>query len=116
MLAGANLIKEKISNSDKLSHAVSAFDNLAQRYNSTDANTVSLLTLDPDHPEVLPVHFLNEAVEVDFEFLKIPIMAHCVEAIEIHYGKNWREHVIGTSMHGAMLIDTDRPYTDYIQK
>lgn len=43
-------------------------------------------------------------------------MKHYIQSLEIHYGPNWREHVVGTSAHGGMFIDTDRPYTEYIPK
>ena len=101
---------------DTLSEAISELETAARHYNGSQTREVAPVSFAPDHREVLPANFLDEAVEVDFEFIKIPVMAHYLESLEINYGTNWREHVIGASAHGGMFIDTDRPYTDYLTK
>ncbi len=99
---------------DVLSESIDMLDETARQYNGIKTEEVAPVSFDPDHREVLPAHFLDEAVEVDFEFLKIPVMAHYWESLEINYGANWREHVVGASSHGGMFVDTDRPYTEYL--
>lgn len=111
--AAVTRIGEQVLGRDALSHAVSELERQARRYDGIETREVAPLTLDPDHREVLPTCFLREAEEVNFEFLKIPVLSRHLESIEINYGKNWREHVVGAARHGGFLIDTDRPYTDY---
>ena len=85
----------------------------AQRYNGDHVREMAPVSANPYHREVLPSHFFDEAVEVPFEFMKIPVMAHHLEALAINYG-DWHEHRIGVSAHGEMFIDTNRPYTEYL--
>ena len=104
---------EIISGRDMLSDTVHELDNAARQFNGTGTKYVAPVAFDPDHREVLPSNFLDESTEVDFEFMKIPVTSHFMESVEINYGANWREHVIGSARHGGLFIDTDRPYTDY---
>ena len=99
---------------DALSDAMDLLDKTVRQYNGIKTREVAPVSFCPDHREVLPADFLDDVVEVDFEFLKIPVMAHYLESLNINYGANWREHVIGVSAHGGMFIDTDRPYTEYL--
>ena len=107
---------ERLHGCDALARAVAELDKLARSYNGMRTKEVAPVALDPFHREVLPSGFLDEAVEVDFEFLKIPVLARYPESLRINYGRNWREHVVGASAHGGLFIDTERPYTDYILK
>ena len=103
----------KICGGDILAATVMKLEQTAQRYNCDRVREMAPVSANPYHREVLPSHFFDEAVEVPFEFMKIPVMAHHREALAINYG-DWREHRIGLSEHGEMFIDTDRPYTDYL--
>lgn len=99
---------------DALADAVNELDTMARSYNGIRTKEVAPVTLNPFHREVLPANFLDESVEVNFEFLKIPVLAHYMESLTINYGLNWREHVIGASAHIGMFVDTNRPYTEYL--
>jgi lipopolysaccharide cholinephosphotransferase len=106
---------EIMSGRDFLTTAVRQLEQTAQRFNGTRTKEIAPVSFCPSHREVLPSHFFNEAVELDFEFLKIPVMKHHIEALAINYG-NWREHVIGGAAHGGMFVHTDRPYTEYFPR
>lgn len=105
-------IWERLHGRDMLTETMRELEQTAQRYNGSWTREMAPVSFMPRHREVLPSYFFDEAVEADFEFLKIPIMKHHIEALSINYG-NWHEHVIGGAAHGGMLIDTDRPYTCY---
>ena len=107
---------ERLHGRDLLTETMQDLERESRAFNCAKTREMAPVSFNPLHREVLPACFLDEAVEVDFEFLKIPIMAHYLESLEINYGANWREHVIGASAHGGMFIDTDRPYTDYLTK
>ena len=100
---------------DRLSQACLELDSLAQKYDNVMTREMAPISFNPEHREVLPSHFFDEATELDFEFVKLPVLKHYKEALAINYG-NWREHVIGGAAHGGMFVDVDHPYTDYLEK
>lgn len=104
---------EKFTGRNAVCEACEALTRVAKKYQGVATREVAPVSYNPHHREVLPACFLEEAVEIDFEFMKIPVMAHYLESIEINYGKNWREHVIGASNHEGMLVDTRKPYLEY---
>ena len=108
-------IREILSGQDALTTAVERLHMTAQRYNGTATREMAPVAFDPNHREVLPSFFFDRHVELDFEFLKIPVMAHYMESLAINYG-NWREHVIGASQHGGMFLDVNHPYTEYLRE
>ena len=105
---------ERLHGCDALACAIAELDKLARSYNDIRTKEVAPITLDPFHREVLPAHFLDDSTEVDFEFLKIPVLVHHMESLAINYGRNWREHVIGAAAHSGMFVDTNRSYADYL--
>lgn len=52
-------------------------------------------------------------VYLDYEFIKLPVPAHYEALLERQYG-NWHEFVIGSSMHGEVLFDTEKSYKEYL--
>ena len=57
--------------------------------------------------------FESGEIELDFEFLKIPVPSKYNEVLTVHFG-NWKEYIIGTSVHGELIIDTNKSYKEYI--
>ena len=104
---------ERLHGRDMLTETMRELERTAQKYNGSRTREMAPVSFLPRHREVLPSHFFDESVELDFEFLKIPVMKHHIEALAINYG-NWREHVIGGAAHGGMVVDTKRPYTEYL--
>lgn len=104
---------ERLQGADMLTETMRELERTAQMYNGSPAKEMAPVSFMPRHREVLPSHFFDEAVEIPFEFLKIPVMKHHIEALSINYG-NWREHVIGASAHGGLFVDTNRPYREYL--
>lgn len=112
--SGLLRFREALRNCDALSDEFLRFENYAQSFNNQGTGLMAPVTFKPHHREVLPSYFFDECEEVEFEFLKIPIFSHWREVLAINYG-NWQEHVIGTSVHGGMFVDTSRPYTEYLK-
>jgi len=54
-------------------------------------------------------------IEVDFEFLKIPVQGNYEHALNQEYG-DWKKIVKGSSCHGGVFFDPDKPYTEYIKR
>lgn len=52
-------------------------------------------------------------IEIDFEFMKIPMGANYDHALVQEYG-NYMKFEKGTSCHGDIIFDVDNPYTKYL--
>ena len=58
---------------------------------------------------------LDTLTEVDFEFIKVPIVPHYDEALTRLYG-NWHEFVKGTAWHSFITVDPHRSYLEVLNK
>lgn len=88
--------------------------NVSKRYNDTHTVYVGTLAEGLLNNQLYYDDF-DHLVEVDFEFLKIPVMAHYDETLTRLYG-NYHEFVKGTAVHTFKIIDTDRPYTEVLKE
>lgn len=91
------------------------FEEECQRYNDhPNAKYIHTLSF---RTKVLEQYDLREyyeqAIDLPFEFLQIPISPNYEEALTNQYG-DWKTYVIGSSYHGKLFIDASRPYTDYL--
>ena len=108
---------ERMRGCDMVGELCAKLECISQRYINRTTKFRAPIAFDPYHREVLPSYlFEEEPSALQFEFLEIPAYGRYGEALQINYGKNWSEHVIGGSNHGDMLIDTERPYTYYLEK
>lgn len=112
-LLGASLRLRPWTSQLRLLHE--RMETLAQRYRNRRTREVAPITLNPHHREVLPAQFFEQSTNLQFEHIKIPVFKDYEAALNINYG-NWHEHIVGCSDHGGMIIDVDRPYTDYIRR
>ena len=55
-----------------------------------------------------------ETIDMDFEFLKVPVCKNYDHALTEIFG-DWHKFVIGKSLHGNVLFDTSKPYTEYLK-
>lgn len=83
--------------------------------NLTDSVMVTSLCLDATilRHQKFRADFDN-SVEMDFEFLKIPVQGNYEHALSQEYG-DWKTVVKGSSCHGEVFFDTEKPYTEYIK-
>lgn len=91
------------------------FEETCQMYN--DRNTDRISTLSFMFEERSHIKYRSDyscLIEMPFEFLTIPIGANYEHALDVRYG-NWHELVQGTSIHGGIILDTEKPYTEYIK-
>ena len=47
--------------------------------------------------------------------IRVPVPVRADEYLSQCFG-DWHEHVVGTGLHGGMIVDTERPYTDYLKR
>lgn len=57
----------------------------------------------------------EEAIEVPFEFMTIPVSKNYDHALRHVFG-NYTEFVRGSSVHGGVIYDPDVPYIEYLKK
>jgi len=57
----------------------------------------------------------TEMVELPFEFITLPAPKRAEEVLTYRYG-DWKEPVKGGSLHGDVIFDADRSYTEYLHK
>jgi lipopolysaccharide cholinephosphotransferase len=54
-------------------------------------------------------HVYDETIIVDFEYVKLPIPSRYHEILARQYGENYMTPIQMPTMHGSMIIDTERP-------
>jgi len=112
------LLKDRLLKRDSVRDAYDRFDSLVQKFDSDDSATrCSSISFQPFRPvkKRFPLSMFADVVEVDFAGYKFPAPREWDDLLKCYYG-DWHEHVVGGSMHGGMIIDTERPYTDYLKK
>lgn len=58
----------------------------------------------------------DEAVEVPFEMITLPVPKGYENVLNTCFGKNWRTPLRVDTMHGTMLFDVDRSYREYMKE
>lgn len=90
------------------------YEEICKRYNNMDTEIISQLGIDFDRKSFQRERKLyEELIEWDYEFLKIPIPATYDELLKLRYG-DYMKFEIAPSMHGDVIFDTDKPYTEYL--
>lgn len=85
------------------------------RYNETSSSLVAKLMLVPFKPRrIWKQSWFKTTVYLPFEFFQIPVPGEYKQLLDVFYG-NWREYVVGTSTHGGVFFDVEKPYTEYIE-
>lgn len=93
------------------------YEDECQRYNDkNNTKYISTLSFMFDNEQ----HFkyrsdYENLIDMDFEFIKIPIGANYDHALTKRYG-NYKLFEKGTSYHGGIIFDVDKSYTEYLEK
>lgn len=98
---------------DKCSAAYNKYKQSALAYNTRSSQKVIIA---PIYIErfVMDKIDLSGVESVPFEMLKIPIPSGYENILNHTYG-NWKMFVVGTSEHGDVIFDTEKPYTEYLK-
>lgn len=106
-----NLI-EKHFNANKLYHQ---FMDICCRYNGENTEYVTLFCFEfKNNKHYIKRKDMDDIIDIDFEFLKIPIIANYDEALRWKYG-NYTELVKDPNYHGDIIFDTNIPYKEYLK-
>lgn len=86
-------------------------------FNNTDSRVACNLPFADatDYQIVSTKCYTDEPIYMDFEFIKMPVPLIYDEYLSCLYG-NYKEFVIGDNSHGGLVLDTNRPYKEYINE
>lgn len=93
------------------------FEEVCKRYNNTETKYVTTLefSFDIERWGKRLKSYFDKVEYMPFEFIKLPISVDYDEMLRNDYG-DYMVFKKGASAHGDMIIDTDRSYTEYINK
>ena len=95
--------------------AYQRFEKECQKYNKEKTSLVSTLSLDACEEQFYKYRSdYSELIEIPFEFMTIPIGKNYDHALRVRYG-NYKEIVKGSSCHGGVIFDTQKPYNEYLK-
>ena len=57
--------------------------------------------------------WFKDVVYLPFEFMSMPAPIGYDSYLKTHYG-DYQKFVVGTSVHGGVLFDTEKPYKAYL--
>jgi lipopolysaccharide cholinephosphotransferase len=112
----ANLFFGHISRSLHLTHwAYKKAESVSKAYSNRATDFISLLTFQMDNfGHALRRSDMNDIIEIDFEFLKMPVPANYDEHLRRKYG-DYMTPVNNPNFHGDLIVDTNVGYKDYYQ-
>lgn len=91
---------------------IDEYEALCSEYNDEDTEFTASYVFGPQEELLRPRRDFEKSLEVDFEFLKIPICADYHHYLTVAYG-NYMEFVKGTSWHSSIFFDSDKSYSEY---
>ena len=93
------------------------FEEVCKRYNNMETKYVTTLefSVDIERWGKRLKSYFDKVEYMPFEFIKLPISVDYDEMLRNDYG-DYMVFKKGASAHGDMIIDTDRSYTEYINK
>ncbi len=93
------------------------FEEVCKRYNNMETKYVTTLefSFDIERWGKRLKSYFDKVKYMPFEFIKLPISVDYDEMLRNDYG-DYMVFKKGASAHGDMIIDTDRSYTEYINK
>ena len=96
-------------------HAYENYEKETSKYHDIRSKYVAKVVLIPFKSRRLwKREWFNETIYLPFEWMYLPVPGGYKELLDTFYG-DWHKFVIGTSTHGGVLFDTNKPYTEYIK-
>lgn len=92
------------------------FDKECQKYNESSNTTMVAdfcMLVGMDRIQRFKEDF-DDLIEMDFEFLKIPVFRRYDRNLRKLYGENFMTPLKGETEHGEIIFDTERSYLEYL--
>ena len=90
-------------------------DALLQSYNDQDTECVGESIIPPLGRWIWKKEWVQEVKMVPFEMLEVPVPVGYEECLRMGFGENWRIPKQAPNLHGKVLFDVDKPYTEYLK-
>ena len=91
------------------------WEKLMMKYNTCSTKTVSEVCFRQNPKRrIWESKWFDDVIEVPFEMLKISVPVGYDEILTTLCG-DWRVPKIFPSLHGGIIFDVDKPYTEYIK-
>lgn len=87
------------------------YEEVCKRYNNSKHDYVGAVCVSLD--DIVKKDDYNHLEEIDFEFLKMPIIQNYDENLTKLYG-DWHQMVKGGQLHTFKIVDTDTPFSEIV--
>ena len=88
---------------------------LVTKYNGMDTEYVCESIVPPLGRWEWKKEWVDGVVYMPFEMLSVPVPVSYAECLEAGFGKDWRVPKQIGALHGSILFDVDKPYTEYLK-
>ena len=89
---------------------------LVTKYNERDTEYVGESIVPPLGRWEWKREWVDSVVFIPFEMLSVPVPVGYAECLEAGFGKDWRVPKQVGALHGSILFDVDKPYTEYLRR
>lgn len=87
---------------------------LVTKYDGMNTRCVGESIIAPLGRWIWKREWVGEVEYVSFEMLKVPVPVGYEQCLEIGFGKDWRVPRQVPNLHGSIIFDVDKPYTEYL--
>ena len=93
---------------------VAPYEKLEQRYHEVETDAWFVPFFFNDKRQIIwEKKWFEKTIQVDFEMMKVPAPADYEKILSTCYG-NWREPVMGSTIHGEVFYDAEHSFRDYL--
>jgi phosphorylcholine metabolism protein LicD len=89
-------------------------DDEFRKHSVDKCENVATLNFMIDTHRIRNKHWYDEIEWMPFEFIKIPVASQYDAILTRHYG-DYMKPVKAPNMHGGVIFDVDKPYTEYLE-
>ena len=91
------------------------FEEVCKKFNREETRYVSKLSFDFNNKrQFIKRKDLDDIIDVQFEYMRIPIIANYDEILRLRYN-NYMEPAKAPNYHGGVFLDTEKSYKEYIK-
>lgn len=91
--------------------AYEEYELFSKSYNNVDTKDIIIA---PFYKQIRKRLWFNDIIYLPFEFLSLPAPSMYDDVLKNTYG-NYHKYVIGTSLHGGIMFDTEKSYKEYLK-
>ena len=104
----------KIKGFKYIEDAYNTFEIMCTKFNNSEYHHFNVYAAPFNPHSYLPAElFVGDTEMIPFEWFRVPSIKNKEKYLNQLYG-DWQKFVIGTSLHGEMIYDTDQSYKTYL--